>query len=101
MFGLKCPRWSWLYSMRRVGRRGGPGGGVASWIVTCSNILIINNVISIIMIIIVTWMRPITVTMTTSEMKIPFQSLDLVGMETSSCTQHTGYYGVEKAPRSA
>ena len=68
--------------MRRVGRRGGPGGGVASWIVTCSSILIINNIMSII----ITWIRPITVTMTTSEMKIPFQSLDLVGMETSSCT---------------
>ena len=75
--------------MRRVGRRGGPGGGVASWIVTCSSILIINSIMIIInsiMSIIITWIRPITVTMTTSEMKIPFQSLDLVGMETSSCT---------------
>ena len=42
-----------------------PGGGVARMIVS--------------------WMQPRTVTMTSKDMKMPFQSLDLLGIETSSC----------------
>ena len=42
-----------------------PGGGVARMIVS--------------------WMKPRTVAMTSKEIKMPFQSLDLLGIETSSC----------------
>ena len=54
-----------LNSMRLVLNLGGPGGGVASSMVAC--------------------IMPITLAITTKEMKIPFQSLDFVGIETNSC----------------
>ena len=65
LLGTNRPSSNCLYSILLVCSLGGPGGGVASSMVAC--------------------IMPITLAITTKEMKIPFQSLDFVGIETNSC----------------
>ena len=67
--GFGSSWWSWLYCSLEPGWRGGPGGGVTAMMVSR--------------------ISPNTAAITNSEIRIPFQSRDFCGSDTSS-------YGVRR-----